>query len=76
MIANISISQAMIQGAIDVYASLKEELLPTPASPHYTFSLHDMAHLFNGIMIMSPKPRPRLIKDANSPHSPSISGSK
>ena len=66
----------MIQAAIDVYTSIKEELLPTPASPHYVFSLHDLAHVFDGLMIMSPKSRARPMRDANSSQSPVISSSK
>ena len=45
----------MIQGVIDVYSAIKQDLRPTPATAHYVFSLHDIARVFEGMMLMSPK---------------------
>ena len=58
--------QAIVQGAIDLYHMVRERLRPTPATAHYVFTLHDFAHILEGIMLMSPrskaKPKPKLKK--------------
>ena len=66
----------MVKGVIDVYRNIKNEFLPTPKNPHYIFSLHDVAHFMEGIMVMSPKSKPRPRKDLESSLSSSVNGRK
>ncbi len=49
----------MIQGTLDVFTKVKANLLPTPVSPHYIFSLHDVARVLNAVIIRSPRAKPR-----------------
>ena len=66
----------MVKGVIDVYKNIKNEFLPTPKNPHYLFSLHDVAHFMEGIMVMSPKSKPRPRKDHESSLPSSVNGRK
>jgi len=45
--------QALTLGAIEVYNKVKLNLPPKPTQPSYAFSLHDLSHVFDGIMLLS-----------------------
>ncbi|KAK9803422.1 hypothetical protein WJX72_010826 [[Myrmecia] bisecta] len=46
---------ALIASTVDIYNSVRAELLPTPSKPHYTFNLRDVARVVQGIMRADPK---------------------
>lgn len=41
---------------------MKERLRPTPVHAHYVFSLHDVARVVQGILLMSPRSRIRKMR--------------
>jgi len=47
--------EAMVAATIDVYFTIVSELLPTPAKPHYTFNLRDIASVMQGCLSADPK---------------------
>lgn len=49
----------MTLGLLDLYGRIKEKLRPTPTNAHYLFSLHDVARVVHGILLMSPRSRSR-----------------
>ncbi|XP_013418883.1 dynein heavy chain domain-containing protein 1-like [Lingula anatina] len=51
---------AMTQGLLEMYNVVKERLRPTPANAHYIFTLRDIARVMEGILMMSPRARPKL----------------
>ena len=40
----------MVDATIDLYNELRKEMLPTPAKPHYTFNLRDIASVMQGVL--------------------------
>ncbi|XP_052095798.1 dynein heavy chain domain-containing protein 1-like isoform X11 [Mytilus californianus] len=52
-------ARAMTLGLLDLYGRIKEKLRPTPSNAHYLFSLHDVARVVHGILLMSPRSRSR-----------------
>nr|XP_039270899.1 dynein heavy chain domain-containing protein 1-like isoform X1 [Styela clava] len=53
------LSQAIISGAVDLYASVRTHLKATPRQPHYIFSLHDISHIMQGLFLLAPRTRGR-----------------
>ncbi|XP_060806154.1 dynein axonemal heavy chain 1-like [Amyelois transitella] len=43
-----------LKATIEIFQSLVEELLPTPAKSHYTFNLRDLSKVFQGMLMMDP----------------------
>ena len=52
-----------MRGLLDVYRAVQDNLRPTPARAHYVFTLHDLAHVVEGMLLLSPrskaKPKPK-----------------
>ena len=46
---------SIVKGTIDIYNTIRSELLPTPAKSHYTFNLRDMAKVVQGTLRADPK---------------------
>ncbi|GFR96319.1 dynein heavy chain domain-containing protein 1-like [Elysia marginata] len=55
-------AKAMSGAMLELYNSVKERLRPCPAQAHYIFSLHDLARVVQGIMLMSPRTRIKKVK--------------
>eukprot|EP01028_Stygiella_incarcerata_P009150 TRINITY_DN426_c0_g1_i1.p1 TRINITY_DN426_c0_g1~~TRINITY_DN426_c0_g1_i1.p1 ORF type:complete len:4140 (-),score=1088.60 TRINITY_DN426_c0_g1_i1:191-12610(-) len=43
-------SKDLVEGSIDVFNTVRAELLPTPAKSHYTFNMRDLAKVVQGVM--------------------------
>lgn len=43
-------SSEIVQASIKVYLRISEDLLPTPAKPHYIFNLRDLSKTIQGIL--------------------------
>ena len=48
-------AKGIIDGSVNVYNTVRLELLPTPAKSHYTFNLRDLSRVVQGIMRAHPK---------------------
>jgi dynein heavy chain len=44
----------LVGRTLQLYNTVSDELLPTPANPHYTFNLRDFAKVFQGLLMCSP----------------------
>eukprot|EP00930_Biecheleria_cincta_P042962 TRINITY_DN29559_c0_g2_i1.p1 TRINITY_DN29559_c0_g2~~TRINITY_DN29559_c0_g2_i1.p1 ORF type:complete len:4097 (+),score=999.81 TRINITY_DN29559_c0_g2_i1:1152-12293(+) len=47
-------ANASVAGTIEIYNRCGNELLPTPAKPHYTFNLRDVSKVFQGLLMVKP----------------------
>eukprot|EP01135_Chromosphaera_perkinsii_P001002 Nk52_evm16s156 gene=Nk52_evmTU16s156 len=45
-----SLTNAVVGGSVAFYNSLREQLLPTPSRPLYTFNMRDLRKVFEGIL--------------------------
>jgi len=41
--------QLLIEGTVTIWDTVKRKLLPTPAKFHYTFTIRELARVFQGI---------------------------
>ncbi|BBN11637.1 hypothetical protein Mp_5g13570 [Marchantia polymorpha subsp. ruderalis] len=48
-------ADSIVIGTIDVYNTIRRELLPTPAKSHYTFNLRDLSKVIQGVLRADPK---------------------
>ena len=44
-----------MKGLMDLYVRVRDRLRPTPAHAHYVFTLHELARVVQGILLMSPR---------------------
>ena len=51
----VVILQAMMQGLLDIYKLMKDKFRATPAHGHYVFTLHDISHVVEGMLLLSPR---------------------
>lgn len=49
-----ALSSPIVRGTIDLYGTIRKELLPTPSKSHYTFNLRDMSKVIQGILRADP----------------------
>ena len=42
-------TESLVQSTVEVYNSLRAELLPTPSKSHYTFNLRDLSKVGWGV---------------------------
>ena len=50
------IVESTIEATLELYSTLLQELLPTPAKSHYTFNLRDIASVVQGMLSAHTKP--------------------
>ena len=57
-----SMGASLVAATLEMYDSVSEEMLPTPAKSHYTYNLRDLSKVFQGIVMSDAKS----IKDPES----------
>ena len=45
----------MLQGILDLYKLMRDKFKATPAHSHYIFTLHDIGHIVEGMLLLSPR---------------------
>lgn len=58
-IINIDSFQAISSSTISLFERIKQDLRPIPTHPHYIFTQHDVARVFQGMMLLSSKTKTR-----------------
>jgi len=46
----------IVNATIEIYNSIREELLPTPTKSHYTYNMRDLSKVFQGISMVGTSP--------------------
>lgn len=41
----------MVKATIEIYHTIRAELLPTPAKSHYTYNTRDLSKVFQGLQV-------------------------
>ena len=59
--------QALVQATLDIYGAIREQLKPTPSTPQYMFSLHDLAKVVEGMLLMSPRSKIKVAPKLKKP---------
>ncbi|KAI5076359.1 hypothetical protein GOP47_0008424 [Adiantum capillus-veneris] len=49
------VGKNIVTGTIEIYNSIRKELLPTPSKSHYTFNLRDLSKVIQGVLRADPK---------------------
>ncbi|KAG0617480.1 hypothetical protein M758_5G192300 [Ceratodon purpureus] len=49
-----SCSDGIVNGTIEIYNTIRQDLLPTPAKSHYTFNLRDLGKVVQGVLRADP----------------------
>jgi len=44
--------KALVKATIDIYNTIRKELLPTPSKSHYTFNMRDLGKVFQGVAMV------------------------
>ncbi|XP_071825285.1 dynein axonemal heavy chain 6-like isoform X2 [Apostichopus japonicus] len=55
-------SSAIVDAAVEIYARMKTDLLPTPAKSHYVFNLRDLSKCVQGVL----QADPGVVRDQNT----------
>lgn len=50
-----TLTEPLVLGTVELYNSIRSELLPTPSKSHYTFNLRDLSKVVQGIMRGDPR---------------------
>ena len=48
-------TQAIGAASVVVFRSITGKLRPSPSQPHYLFTMHDILHVYEGLLLMSPE---------------------
>lgn len=56
--AVLGATQQLVASTVQLYNSIREEMLPTPAKSHYTFNLRDLSKVVQGLMRAEPSTCP------------------
>ena len=51
--------QAISNSIVSLFGKISRDLRPSPTHPHYVFSQHDIARVFQGMMLLSSKTKTR-----------------
>ena len=43
----------VVRASVELFLTIRRELLPTPSKSHYTFNLRDLAKIFQGVSLLS-----------------------
>ena len=49
----------MSSSTMNLFEKISEDLRPTPIHPHYIFTQHDIARIFQGMMLLSARTKTR-----------------
>lgn len=41
----------MVKATVEIYNTIRAELLPTPAKSHYTYNMRDLSKVFQGMQV-------------------------
>lgn len=55
IIIHLLLFQVMVNSIIDLYEAVRTHLICDVSTPHYTFSLRDVALVIDGLLILSPR---------------------
>ena len=50
-----TLTEPLVLGTVELYNSIRSELLPTPSKSHYTFNLRDLSKVVQGVMRGDPR---------------------